>query len=370
MGRHPWYHAAPHAGGHLQIRGGCVLPPSGAAARGLPIHAAPTDHCFFFPPLRAPDYLCDIADNLEAEVQHICDEQVKRARGRVARRDGAAGKAGGSGGSGGPTDSALHAEIAAGADAVWTAMQQAYEMAGDQFEVYAHRNVFAWPEGLEATAAAGGGSGSSSGSGSGAGAGGAARGKAYTAAAEESLAARVKALEASVAAERKRKRTLMYIRGLLGKRVPQASAPFILALLLLLARSSPFSRSTLPPYPRQAEAASKILEEVMATLQPPQKAGGAGASAEAFEAFFEQAGRLHALCARLSAASPAASQAIAAVLPAPEEEDDEDEAQGGAAGGGGGGGKAAAAAAAAGGGDADEGGEVDVLQEFAAATKK
>jgi hypothetical protein len=122
-------------------------------------HAAPSPlaPCASQPhatPPHAPcaDYLCDVADSLEAEVQRLCDEQQKRARGRVSRRDGAGGAGAASAAKAsaqGPTDSALHAEIATGADLVWGTMLQAYELVGDQFEVYAHRNVFAWPEGLD-----------------------------------------------------------------------------------------------------------------------------------------------------------------------------------------------------------------------------
>ena len=104
-------------------------------------------------------YLCDVADVLEKEVLRLCEEQQRRAQG--ALRGGAArGAAGGGGGGssssssssssgGGPTDSSLHAEVAAGADFVWQTMLQAYELVGDQFELYATRNVFMWPEGVE-----------------------------------------------------------------------------------------------------------------------------------------------------------------------------------------------------------------------------
>lgn len=107
------------------------------------------------------DYLCDIADTLESEVLRICEEKLKRARTRVVRKDavgGGSGAGAGAGGvkagGGGPTDSALNAEVAAGVDAVWETMVQAYELVGDQFEAYAMRNVFAWPEGLEVTVSA------------------------------------------------------------------------------------------------------------------------------------------------------------------------------------------------------------------------
>ena len=97
-------------------------------------------------------YLCDIADVLEKEVHRLCEEQQKRSRGvraaGAARREGGGGGGGGGGGSG-PTDSSLHAEIAAGVDCVWETMLQAYELVGDQFEAYALRNVFQWPEGVE-----------------------------------------------------------------------------------------------------------------------------------------------------------------------------------------------------------------------------
>jgi hypothetical protein len=99
-------------------------------------------------------YLCDVADVLEKEVLRLCEEQQKRSQG--ALRGGAARGAGSSssssssgGGGGGPTDSSLHAEVAAGADFVWQTMLQAYELVGDQFELYATRNVFLWPEGVE-----------------------------------------------------------------------------------------------------------------------------------------------------------------------------------------------------------------------------
>ena len=116
-------------------------------------------------------------------------------------------------------------------------------------------------------------------------------GKAYPASEEEAVASRVAALEAQLAKERKRKRTLLHIKGLLAKRVPQA------------------------------EAASQLLEEVMGTLQQqqrqPQAGGGASqAPQDTFQSFFDQTGRLHALCDRLSEASPAAAQAISSALSA------------------------------------------------------
>ena len=98
-----------------------------------------------------------MADSLEAEVQRLCEEQQKRARGRVSRRDGGGGSSSGAAASSAqaaaaldPTGTALQAEIAKGADNVHSTMLQAYELVGDQFEGYARRNVFAWPEGLEA----------------------------------------------------------------------------------------------------------------------------------------------------------------------------------------------------------------------------
>jgi hypothetical protein len=107
-------------------------------------------------------YLCDVADVLEKEVLRLCEEQQRRAQGALrggAARGAAGGGGGGGGGSsssssssssgGGPTDSSLHAEVAAGADFVWQTMLQAYELVGDQFELYATRNVFMWPEGVE-----------------------------------------------------------------------------------------------------------------------------------------------------------------------------------------------------------------------------
>ncbi len=106
------------------------------------------------------------------------------------------------------------------------------------------------------------------------------------------MASRVAALEAQLAKERKRKRTLLHIKGLLAKRVPQA------------------------------EAASQLLEEVMGTLQQQRqpKAGGGASQApeDSFKSFFDQTGRLQALCDRLSEASPAASQAISSALSAAE----------------------------------------------------
>jgi hypothetical protein len=112
-------------------------------------------------------YLCDVADVLEKEVLRLCEEQQRRAQGalRGGAARGAAGGGGGGGGSsssssssssgGGPTDSSLHAEVAAGADFVWQTMLQAYELVGDQFELYATRNVFLWPEGVEFSVRAG-----------------------------------------------------------------------------------------------------------------------------------------------------------------------------------------------------------------------
>jgi hypothetical protein len=114
-------------------------------------------------------YLCDVADVLEKEVLRLCEEQQKRSQGSLrgaARGAGAVGGGGGGGGggsgdggsssgSGGPTDSSLHAEVAAGADFVWQTMLQAYELVGDQFELYATRNVFLWPEGVEFSVRAG-----------------------------------------------------------------------------------------------------------------------------------------------------------------------------------------------------------------------
>ena len=80
-------------------------------------------------------------------------------------------------------------------------------------------------------------------------------------------------------AERRKKRTLLHIRDLLNKRVPQA------------------------------EAACTVLDDVVTSL-------GAGSTpvAEQFDSFFAQARRLRDLCDRLAAASPAAADAIVKAL--------------------------------------------------------
>ena len=87
------------------------------------------------------DFFCDIVDGLEKEVHRLCEEHAAlRTKGRMGGR-----KAEGSG----PTDSALRAEVASGVDSVWETLLQAHELVGDQFEAYALRNIFVWPEGLE-----------------------------------------------------------------------------------------------------------------------------------------------------------------------------------------------------------------------------
>ena len=96
------------------------------------------------------DFFCDSVDGLEREMHRLCEEHAaqrsKGVRTGGARKQGAAAAAGSSAG---PTDSALRAEVAAGVDSVWETLLQAYELVGDQFEAYALRNIFVWPEGLE-----------------------------------------------------------------------------------------------------------------------------------------------------------------------------------------------------------------------------
>ena len=123
------------AGPKERARRGAPLPPT-----HTPPHSRP-----LIPRLLCADYLCDVSDSLEAEVLRLCEEQLKKVRGRVSR-GGAASAAKAAG----PTDTALRAEVASGADSILDTMVQAYELVGDQFEGYARRNVFAWPEGLEA----------------------------------------------------------------------------------------------------------------------------------------------------------------------------------------------------------------------------
>jgi hypothetical protein len=171
-------------------------------------------------------------------------------------------------------------------------------------------------------------------------------GKMYSAAQEEAIAGRLKALDAKVAQERRRKRTLMHIKDLLSKRVPQV------------------------------EAASSLLEEVLASLQQKvpsgsssSSSGGGAGAADSFKSFFDHAERLQALCDRLSAASPAAAQAIAEAIGAQEEDGVEGAGARAGAGAQAGGGARKAKGAWGGGGEEEEE-EEDVLATFNADKKK
>lgn len=225
------------------------------------------------------DYLADTIDSLESEVMRVCEEnERKRKLGRSARM--------------GSIDvTALQAEVAAGIDKVWELLVSAYAMAGDMFESYALRNCFTWPAGLDLVSPHAATSGCAraaplqscvphpptappprqptAGT----------SGKVYTAAFEESTTARISSLEAEVIAERRRKRTLLHIRDLLNKRVPQA------------------------------EAACSVLDDVVTSLS-----ADSAPVAEQYESFFAQARRLRDLCDRLVAASPAAADVMAKAL--------------------------------------------------------
>jgi hypothetical protein len=89
------------------------------------------------------DYATDAIEVLEKEARRIVLETAAR---RIRRSGGGGG--GAAAGGDGPTESALHEEIARGADALWAVILEALELPGDQFEMYALSSVFRWPEGL------------------------------------------------------------------------------------------------------------------------------------------------------------------------------------------------------------------------------
>jgi hypothetical protein len=85
-------------------------------------------------------YIADVIDEFEKTAMKHCEDALARKRKGSARS--ATDKAGG------PTDTQLHEEIAAGADALWEAAVEAFEFVNAQLYQYNARNSFVWPEGL------------------------------------------------------------------------------------------------------------------------------------------------------------------------------------------------------------------------------
>jgi hypothetical protein len=130
------------------------------------------------------DYVCDSVDQMERELTALV--ATIQSKGKL-RKAGAG--AGASSSSSGPTDTALHEEIAQGMDRLWSLLLAPYEYAGDMFEVYSLKNLFAWPAGVPMQGGAGGG----------------ASGRVYTAGQEKDADARIAKLEAAIRKVRERK---------------------------------------------------------------------------------------------------------------------------------------------------------------------
>ncbi len=132
------------------------------------------------------DYVCDSVDQMERELTALV--ATIQSKGKL-RKAGAGAGAGAASSSSGPTDTALHEEIAQGMDRLWSLLLAPYEYAGDMFEVYSLKNLFAWPAGVPMQGGAGGG----------------ASGRVYTAGQEKDADARIAKLEDAIRKVRERK---------------------------------------------------------------------------------------------------------------------------------------------------------------------
>lgn len=243
------------------------------------------------------EYIWDAADAMEAELRHIADEIS--SRGGVRQSSSASSASGRSAGDSSlSSNSALIAETQDGIDALMRLLLDAQSVSSDMFEQYALKNVFAWPVGVSSPTTLSSSASSSSATSLNA-AGGELKAsvhlKMYTAAQETAMDERIAAAEDALNKERRRKRTLLFLRDIYAKRLPQA------------------------------EQASDALDGLVSKLK-----GNAGESTpnDDLKSFVARANRLKALCDRLLSDAPKeVTSAITAAEGEKEEEGVDDGAE-------------------------------------------
>lgn len=161
---------------------------------------------------------------------------------------------------------------------LWNILLSPYEHVGDMFEVYCLKNIFAWPIHVPLHRPAG-------------------SGRIYTVQEEKMIDNRINKLEEAIMKERRRKRTLLHIRDLYNKRLPQAET----ASLAL-----------------DSMANEMLTKGIFATSSSSSSTASSSSSSAAtvhystkdttFTDFLERGTRLKALCDRLAAASPEIAQ--------------------------------------------------------------
>ena len=241
------------------------------------------------------EYIWDAADAMEAELRHVVDEVSSRGGARQSSSSSSASGRSSSahGESLNSNNSALIAETQDGIDALMRLLLDAQSVSSDMFEQYALKNVFAWPVGVSPPLPS---SSSSSSSSLTTAAGGGGRElkitaplKLYTAAQEAAIDERIAAAEDALNRERRRKRTLLFLRDIYAKRLPQA------------------------------EQASEALDELVNKFK-----GSAGESTpnDDLKSFVARANRLKDLCERLLTDAP--KEVTSAITTAAEVENEDE----------------------------------------------
>jgi hypothetical protein len=240
------------------------------------------------------EYIWDAADAMEAELRHVVDEVSSRGGARQSSSSSSASGRSSSahGESLNSNNSALIAETQDGIDALMRLLLDAQSVSSDMFEQYALKNVFAWPLGISPPLPSSSSSSSSLTTAAGGGGGElkiTAPLKLYTAAQEAAIDERIAAAEDALNRERRRKRTLLFLRDIYAKRLPQA------------------------------EQASEALDELVNKLK-----GSAGESTpnDDLKSFVARANRLKDLCERLLTDAP--KEVTSAITTAAEVENEDE----------------------------------------------
>jgi len=233
------------------------------------------------------EYIWDAADAMEAELRHVADEIS--SRGGVRQSSSASSASGRSAGDSSlSSNSALIAETQDGIDALMRLLLDAQSVSSDMFEQYALKNVFAWPVGISSPTTLSSSASSSSLNAAGGELKASVPLKMYTAAQETAMDERIAAAEDALNKERRRKRTLLFLRDIYAKRLPQA------------------------------EQASDALDGLVSKLK-----GTAGESTpnDDLKSFVARANRLKALCDRLLSDAP--KEVTSAITAAEREKEEE-----------------------------------------------
>jgi hypothetical protein len=240
------------------------------------------------------EYIWDAADAMEAELRHVVDEVSSRGGARQSSSSSSASGRSSSahGESLNSNNSALIAETQDGIDALMRLLLDAQSVSSDMFEQYALKNVFAWPLGISPPLPSSSSSSSSLTTAAGGGGGElkiTAPLKLYTAAQEAAIDERIAAAEDALNRERRRKRTLLFLRDIYAKRLPQA------------------------------EQASEALDELVNKFK-----GSAGESTpnDDLKSFVARANRLKDLCERLLTDAP--KEVTSAITTAAEVENEDE----------------------------------------------